>query len=99
MIKDIEKIENVVLELLEKVPAFRSDDYLLYCAVVKRSGIDTSAPFREILIHHKELNLPNFKSVERARRKIQEYRQDLVNTEALVKRADAREQFKEYSKN
>lgn len=94
----IKGTEEVVLELLERNKVLRTDDFLLYCAVLKRIGIDTNKPFREIMINHKILGLPSFETVSRCRRKIQETRQDLIDWGTAVIRADEKEKFINYSR-
>ena len=71
-------IEPIVLEVLEKNEATRSDDFLLINEVYKKLGIYTDLlNFDYLARHHLELELPTPESITRSRRKITEQRQDL----------------------
>lgn len=94
----IKGTEEVVLELLEENKKLRADDFYLYCAVIKRLGVDTGKPFKEVMINHKQLKLPSFETVSRCRRKIQEQRQDLIDWSIAVIRANEKEKFIDYSR-
>lgn len=65
----INVIETRVKEILDIFPNARENDNLLYVTYLEEYHyIDFS---REKFINYKEYGLPSFKSVERARRKIQ----------------------------
>lgn len=95
----IKGTEDIVYGLLKEHKIFRVDDFLLYGAVIKKMGVDTTRPFKEIIINHKALSLPSFESVTRARRKLQEQYQDLVDYGMAVVRAEQKEKFIEYSRD
>jgi hypothetical protein len=68
----LQNIEKAVEKILRRFPETRGDDYLLYLAIVTRYRPDLyDRPISDFLMHHKELNVPNVKSIERARRKMQ----------------------------
>lgn len=94
----LKTIEKAVLEVLEDIPETREDDFILLLEVSKRTGAKiTGRHFTDAMRHHKELKIPNWKSVERARRKIQAQRPDLISPEAAKKRRKAEDTYKEYS--
>lgn len=62
-------VEATVKDILTESPKARADDHYLYYLVVKHY---TKDEFLFAFIHHKQLQLPTFESVSRARRKVQE---------------------------
>ena len=91
----LNSIKPVVLEVMEKNEKARDDDMLLYALVCRKFNADIpNKSFTFALIHHQELGLPNFESVGRCRRKIQNEREDLQSSES-AKRAKT-EKEKEY---
>lgn len=92
-------IENVVLEVLETYPNARKDDYvLMYFVCRKMCKNSISCPFGSVLLDHKELRIPNWKSVERARRKIQRKRPDLVDDKTAAVREEEEQAYIEYAR-
>lgn len=92
--------EKLVLEVLEETPATRSDDYVLMyyvCLKVCPESI-SSLPFGAAMLFHKLHNIPNWETVTRCRRKIQEKRPDLVSPEAAKKRHKEEAEYREYAK-
>ena len=95
----LKTLENVVLEVLENDIASRDDDFILLLEVCNRTGADIAGrAFAYAMAHHKELGIPNWKSVERCRRKIQARRPDLISPEAAKKRLEAKEAYTEYAR-
>ena len=91
-------MENVVLEILEQSKAARSDDYVLMwlvCQKIKPEIVEK--PFADVMYHHKSFGLPNWETVTRCRRKIQEKRPDLVSPETARKRSKEEEEYREYA--
>ena len=85
-VKKLKKLEDVIKPILKEQPQTREDDFLLYAEIIKVYNpklLQISA--RTFFICHKELKIPNIKSIERARRKIQNERQDLRATEKVEK--------------
>lgn len=70
--KRLQKINDLVAELLSTKPMTRDDDFLLIGAVYKACGVDLNDSMRNILLNHKQYNLPSFESITRARRKFLE---------------------------
>ena len=86
-------IEKFVLQALEEQPETRKDDFLLMLAVCEKTEADIiGTTFKEAMIHHKLFKIPNWKSVERARRKIQAQRPDLVDAKTAEKRRKEEEE-------
>ncbi len=95
---NLQTIENVVLEVLETYPNARKDDYvLMYFVCRKMCKNVTSYSFGSVLLDHKELKVPNWKSIERARRKIQANRPDLVNAETAAIRYEEEKDYIDYA--
>lgn len=95
---NLQTIENVVLEVLEAYPNARKDDYILMyfvCRKMCKNVIPYS--FGSVLLDHKELKLPNWKSIERARRKIQANRPDLVNAKTAAIRHEEEKEYIDYA--
>ena len=87
-------IEKCVTEELESNYSARTNDYDLILGVVKRFGIDVNIPFSQIV---KRKDLPSFKSIMRARRKVQAERPELKDTQTTQARQDKQEIYKKYS--
>lgn len=98
-VEKLKKLENVVKPILEEQPQTRNDDYLLYAVVIEKLN-DTllALPTGLFLYRHKDFNVPNMKSVERARRKIQEKHPELASDRAKKKRAEEQATYIAYSK-
>lgn len=72
-----DNLYDIVLNVLENYTPCREDDFLLYGKVCQKLGLDIKLSFKEVMLKHKELKLPSFESVSRARRKVFELRPDL----------------------
>ena len=95
--KRLKKIEDVVLKALEENKKAREDDFILYGAVLKRLGVDLkTTTLYDFLATATENKMPTFETCSRARRKIQEYRQDLVDTKTAVIREERQEKVKNW---
>lgn len=93
------KIKNLVQFILENYPKTRSDDELLYLTVCKRlnPSID-KFPFGTVFTHLKSYGLPSFKSVERARRKLQrEFPELAADKEVKAARTEQEGKFKAFA--
>lgn len=85
------KLEKLVTEILENSTAARNDDYILYKKVCERLyKTSLEMPLCEVLTNHKEL-LPNWESVSRVRRKVQERRKDLLGDKRTRQKRKERE--------
>ena len=73
------KTSVLVKKILEELPEARNNDMLLYYRVCEaRNRTCLGMPFGMVLVNLKEFKLPSFKSVERARRKVQEKHPELA---------------------
>ena len=79
--KELSNLKNLVITILENDPLSRDSDDRLYVEVckIKNPNIINSS-FEEIMLNRNNLHLPAYSSVERARRKAQSEREDLVGT-------------------
>ena len=89
-----------VLNVLQNKPDTRNSDYLLWIILCKSENpIAMHMPFDYVICHRKELGLPNFGSVGRIRRKIQEEHPELrADTEVKRQRDIKEEQYREYAR-
>ena len=94
----VSKVQPLVLKALEEKPETRADDFLLVLEVYKNFIVGASI-FECVMKYHKELGLPSFASILRARRKIQEKRPDLVNAKAEEMRAREETEYRAYALN
>lgn len=94
----LKTLEKVVLEALEEVSEARGDDFILLLEVCRRKELNLAGlDFKTAMEYHRQFGIPNWKSVERARRKIQAARPDLISPEAAKKRRKAENTYKEYA--
>ena len=73
--RTLAKMYDVVYDVLTEFPETRDSDYKLFLKVCDKVCENPSVlrlPFDHVLKHRKELGVPNFESVGRARRKVQE---------------------------
>ena len=91
----LKNLEPIVLEILENNKRARSDDFVLYGAVLKRIGVPLDTHLFNFLAKAKEKNMPSFESVTRVRRHICELRQDLKGN--AVAREESEEDYKIYN--
>ena len=98
-VEKLKKLENVIKPILENQPQTREDDFLLYAEVIKEYRPDLlSVSAQQFLLWHKELKVPNIKSVERARRKVQEKHPELATERAKRRRATEQEAYMQYGR-
>ena len=98
-VKKLKKLEDMIKLILKEQPQTREDDFLLYAEIIKAYNpklLQISA--RTFFICHKELKIPNIKSVERVRRKIQEKCPELASERTKRKRAEEKGAYITYSK-
>lgn len=92
----INKWEGIILPILERYPAARSDDRVLYYWVLKDQGFDLSVSLSRFLLG---CEYPSYDSVSRVRRKLQEKYPELLPKEnERLARQKAEEDFKEYAR-
>ena len=98
-VKKLKKLEDIIKPILKEQPQTRDDDFVLYAEIIKSYDpklLQISA--RTVFIRHEELKIPNIKSVERIRRKIQEKCPELASERTKRKRAEEKEVYITYSK-
>lgn len=96
----LQQVKQIVVETLEESLVARDDDMVLYALVCKKVNPDVvKLPFSEVLLDHADYGIPNLESVGRARRKIQEQRQDLQSSQrARQIKAEREEEFVAFSR-
>lgn len=99
----ISKYDNTVLKILENVPETRGDDKLLFYYVLLEEGIEPDVLSLSDYLKSKTVGttyFPNYESITRVRRKLQESR-PYLNPPRKVKmiRGDAEEDFIEYARS
>lgn len=93
-----QSMEKIVSEVLEGNLQARKDDYvLMLCVCEKICPEILNYPFWVVMKNHYTNKLPNWETVSRCRRKIQEKRPDLVSSETAKNRRKEEEQYREYS--
>lgn len=94
----LQTMEKVVLEILEQSPAARKDDFVLMWLVCQKTKPEIcEMRFADVMYHHKTYGLPNWKTVERCRRKVFEKRPDLIPPETAKRRHKEEEEYIAYS--
>ena len=96
---ELKKVEEYVRQALQENKLTRESDFVLYGAVLKRMGINIALPLAELFGNSKKYRLPAMESVSRARRKIQETEQDLIDWNTAAYRADKQEDYLDYARN
>lgn len=75
--------------------AARKNDNALIIGVLHRLGIDTSVPFDQLVMNP---HRPNFESITRARRKVQEEFPELRDKVTVSQRKERELAFRKYAK-
>ncbi len=100
MLEEQHKVEDLVYEILLENKNAREDDYILIAEYYHRLNPEIgNLKFNYVFLAHKELNIPSFKSIERARRKVQARHPELVDTKTKLIREQLKEEYKEYHLN
>lgn len=98
------KIQDIVTDILEKNADTRDDDDLLYLEICKRickteyNKNISLVSFESFMKNRKKLKVPSYASVERARRKVQSERDDLVGTVRELRR-NKEQEYIDYALN
>lgn len=80
----VKQVENIVKVILEENEQARNDDFVLITEVYNRLVPNVmNLTFNITMLGHKELRLPAFESITRARRKLQEKHEYLRATEKV----------------
>lgn len=96
--KTIKNTEEYVLDVLEHNLKARTDDFILYGAVLKRLGVDLrNTSLYDFLATARENRYPSFETVTRCRRHIQELRTDLTDGKTAIAREQKIEEYKNYN--
>lgn len=93
-------LENVVYTVLSRSKESRKDDFILVLEVIREYCpplIDMK--IKDILMEHKELGLPSFESITRARRKVQKEYPELIDYDTKKRREQLKKEFKNYYMN
>ena len=99
-VEKLKNLENVVKPILKHCPMARGDDFILYAEVIRSyNPALLEMPTRAFLYAHDTLKVPNIKSVERARRKLQEKFPELASEKAKRKRAKEQATYISYAKD
>lgn len=94
----IKSTEKIVLSILKEYPPARKDDYLLMCLVCQRVNGDLlDKTFWDVMAFHKENGLPNWETVTRCRRKIQERFPYLKDSEVAQARHKEEQEYIDYA--
>lgn len=98
--KELRTTTEIVKDILENdVMARNSDDYLYYMVCRKVNEIIVHLPFWKVMLNRKQYKFPSFKSVERARRKLQKaYPEYAGDEEVEAQRVLNEEVFVEYAR-
>ena len=92
----VKYVEPKVLAALRANPRARKDDFILVLEVYK-NYVHTSMELDIVLTLHKELGLPSFAAIIRARRKLQSKDPSLCDATAVSNRAEAEADYIEYA--
>ena len=97
---DLKHMTDIVKDVLTNIPETRNSDFALYKEVCKVTNPAVMGmPFGSVLNCHKELNLPSFESVTRARRKIVAKNPLLAgDSDVEAVRTEKESEFREYAK-
>ncbi len=91
--------EKLVLQVLEEQPKTREDDYLLMLFVTAKINIDLlNQSFSDVMLGRHNNGLPNWETVTRCRRKIQEKNPHLRNEKKAIYRKIEEQKYIEYSR-
>ena len=95
----MQKLEDIVLSILQKNWRARQDDFILYGAVLKRLGVSLeTTTLYDFLARAKYNKMPSLEGVPRARRKICEKHPELVDKETEKHRTAEQSNFINYSR-
>lgn len=97
-VEKLKRLENVIKPILECYPQAREDDLVLYAEVIRAYNPELlNLSVEEFLLDVPYV--PNIKSVERARRKIQEKYPELATERAKRKRAEEQASYISYAQD
>lgn len=95
----LKSMEKIVYEVLNFSPLARKDDYVLMWLVCEKLTPDLcNKPFGDVMYNHKDFKLPNWETVTRCRRKLQEKHPELRNPKTATYREVERRDYVAYSR-
>ena len=94
------KVEDIVYQVLKEVPEARKDDFVLVAEVYNRiQPLINNVSFNRVMLAHKELGLPYFESISRARRRLQNIFEELRPSQEVQEARDEEQLvYREYSR-
>lgn len=90
----LKTVESYVTKELTENYQSRRNDNELFIGVLRRIGANTNRPFQELL---RDKSLPSLKTIERARRKVQEKNPALKDAATAAYRKDEEGKYIQYS--
>ena len=98
--KELRSTTDIVKEILEKDDFARnSDDYLYFMVCRHKNEIMVHLPFWKVMLNRKQYKFPSFKSVERARRKLQRSHPEFYGDADVEAQRELNEEvYKEYAR-
>ena len=98
--KELKSTTDIVKKILEQDEFARnSDDYLYYMVCKQVNEIMVHLPFWKVMLNRKQYKFPSFKSVERARRKLQRTNPEFSGDADIEAQREVNEEvFKEYAR-
>jgi hypothetical protein len=91
----ISKWEDKVKTILEEHPAAREDDRALYYWILKEEGFDVTVSIAHFLMG---TGYPNYETITRVRRKLQERFPELAVNNIKAMRSKAEKEFEAYAR-
>ena len=94
------KVEDIVYQVLKEVPEARKDDFVLVAEVYNRiQPLINNVSFNRVMLAHKELGLPYFESISRARRRLQSIFEELRPSQEVQEARDEEQLvYREYAR-
>lgn len=94
------KVEDIVYQVLKEVPEARKDDFVLVAEVYNRiQPLINNVSFNRVMLSHKELGLPYFESISRARRRLQSIFEELRPSQEVQEARDEEQLvYREYAR-
>ena len=94
------KVEDIVYQVLQEIPEARKDDFVLVAEVYNKINPEIKyCNFNQVMLAHKELKLPYFESISRARRRLQSIFEELrPSKEVQDARLEEQLVYREYAR-
>lgn len=97
-VEKLRKQEPLIKHILEEYPETRGDDFLLYAEVIREYNPELlTLSAGSFLVGHSHYNVPNIKSVERVRRRLQAKYPELTSPKAKAKRSEEEQAYIGYA--